>query len=84
MIRPAPKFKPKKVSMEEPASIPLANFTNLDELPIMYGASFETRDLMNPPAPEFPMEPLEFPEPEPPMQEMKPKKEKKQKKESKK
>ena len=83
MMRPAPKFKPKKVSAEEPASIPLENFANLDELPQMYGASFEISDRRNPPAPELPMEPLEVPEPEPPMQEMKPKKEKKQKKESK-
>lgn len=41
MQRPAPKFKPKKVSAEEPASIPYNIFVNLDIAPCIYGASFE-------------------------------------------
>ena len=44
MLKPAPKFKPKKISAEEPPSIPFNFFVNFDIAPCIYGAAFELAD----------------------------------------
>ena len=83
MRKPAPKFKPKKVSAVEPETLQYQSFKNLDEMPSMYGAHYEKWDLENLPIAELPMKVIEMPEPEPVVEEL-PKVDKKEKKKQKK
>ena len=69
MQKPAPKFKPKKVSAVEPETLQYLSFSNLDEVPNIYGANYERKDLENVPIAELPMNVIEPPEPEPVIEE---------------